>query len=202
MQGLLCTVNHDGDSQWALLRGAAALGDVHPAQRLRSKTATVQPLDGAPLGFRGGPNLAIHTRCSLAIVFRHSFHGQCLGRVRVDQEPLQGFHPAPVPITSCLGDTNLQSPHPTVYDGPIDLVPCAAAGRGRRIRVRGSHDLLASCRGDSAYALAIPRPLPVPTPCDALPWPAHPCRKATGLPSSTAMTRWGGCCLSTGGVVS
>src|SRR5450759_502509 len=56
MQSLLCTVNHDGDSQWALLRCAAALGDVHPAQRLRSKTATVQPLDGAPLGFRGGPN--------------------------------------------------------------------------------------------------------------------------------------------------
>jgi len=24
----------------------------------------------------------------------------------------------------------------------------------------------------------------------------------TGLPSSTAMTRWGGCCLSTGGAVS
>src|SRR5882724_1965278 len=73
MQGLLSTVYHDGDSQWTLLRRAAALGDVHPAQRLRSKTTTVQPLDGVPLGFRGGPNLAIHTRCSLAIVFRHSF---------------------------------------------------------------------------------------------------------------------------------
>src|SRR5882724_8564835 len=85
MQGLLRAVNHDWDSQWALLRSAAALGDVHPAQRLLSKTATVQPLDGAPFGFRGGPNLAVHTRCSLAIVFRHSLHGQRLGRVRVDQ---------------------------------------------------------------------------------------------------------------------
>src|ERR1022692_422637 len=164
MQGLLSTVNHGGDSQRAHLRIATALGDVHPAQWLRSKTAATQPLNGLPLGFRGGPNLAIHTRCSLAIVFRHSLHGQCLGRKRVDQIPLQGFHPAPVLITSCLGDTSLQSPHPTVYDGPIDLVPSATAGEGRRIRVHGSHDLLASCRGDSAYALAIPHHTEVSAP--------------------------------------
>src|SRR5258707_11041537 len=49
---------------------------------------------------------------------------------------------------------------------------------------------------------AILCPLPIYTPCGVLTRPAHPGGKTTGLPSSTAMTRWGGCCLSTGGVVS
>src|ERR1039457_3673875 len=49
---------------------------------------------------------------------------------------------------------------------------------------------------------AIPCPLPIHTPCDVLTRPAHPDGKATGLPSSTAMTRWGGCCLSTGSTMS
>jgi hypothetical protein len=111
-----------------------------------------------------GPSLAIHARCSLAIVFRHSFHGQYLGRARVDQEPMQGFHPAPVLITSCLGDTNLQSPHPTVYDGPIDLIPCATAGEGLQNPFSRISYLLASCRMDSAYALAIPHPTEVRPP--------------------------------------
>jgi hypothetical protein len=35
---------------------------------------------------------------------------------------------------------------------------------------------------------AIPCPLPIDVPCDALTRPAHPDRKTTGLPSSTAMT--------------
>lgn len=69
MQSLLSPIHHGGDSQWAYLRKATALGDVHPAQWLRSKTGAAQPLDGLPLSFRGGPDLAIHARCSLAIVF-------------------------------------------------------------------------------------------------------------------------------------
>jgi hypothetical protein len=52
MQDLLSTDNHGGDSERAHLV-AVALGDVHPAQRLRSKTAAAQPLDGLPLGFPG-----------------------------------------------------------------------------------------------------------------------------------------------------
>ena len=48
----------------------------------------------------------------------------------------------------------------------------------------------------------IPYPLPIHTLCSSLTRPAHPGGKITGLPSSTAMTRWGGCCLSTGGAVS
>ena len=132
----------------------------------------------------------------------------------------------------CLGDTDMQSLHPTVYDGPIILVPYASAGGGRRIRVHGSHHLLASCRGDSAYALASPRhaevcapfgwstlsPLRTVTVRHLLSPRSFTCwlftrfaaclptgssgRKSTGLPSSTAMTRWGGCCLSTGGAES
>jgi len=55
----------------------------------------------------------------------------------------------------------------------------------------------------SAFACsAIPCPLPVRTPRGVLTRPAHPDGKTTGLPSSTAMTWWGGCCLSTGGHVS
>src|SRR6266403_2677989 len=49
---------------------------------------------------------------------------------------------------------------------------------------------------------AILCPLPIHTPCGVLTRPAHPGGKTTGLPSSTAMTRWGGCCLSTDGLVS
>jgi hypothetical protein len=128
-----------GIPKGAHLRMAAALGDVHPAQRLRSKTAAAQPLNGLPLGSRGGPDLAIHARCSLAVVFRHSLRGQCLGRKRVDQKPLQGFHPAPVPFTSCLGDTSLQSPRAAMNDRPADLVPVVRHAGGRRIRSRGSH---------------------------------------------------------------
>jgi hypothetical protein len=112
------------------------------------------------------------------------------------------------------------------------LVPCATAKRGRRIRVNGSHTCLPPAEGirhtlspfhttrksapfrvehvvsypdhyGPAFAYsAILCLLPIHVPCDALTRPAHPGRKTTGLPSSTAMTRWGGCYLSTGGAAS
>src|ERR1700677_3596714 len=54
-----------------------------------------------------------------------------------------------------------------------------------------------------AFAFSASRcPLPICTPRGLLAQPARPVGKATGLPSSTAMARWVGCYLSTGGSAS
>jgi len=49
---------------------------------------------------------------------------------------------------------------------------------------------------------AILYPLPPHVLCSAQTPAAHPQGRTTGLPSSTTLTRWGGCCLSTGGLSS
>ena len=85
-----------------------------PASRCAKAGAprsATQPLNGLPLGFRGQPNLAMHIRCSLAVVFRHSFGGQRLGRSSlVGRQLSQGFHAAPILMVSRLGDTSRASP--------------------------------------------------------------------------------------------
>lgn len=60
---------------------------------------------------------------------------------------MQGFHPAPILFTSCLGDTGLQSPHATMCDRPVNLVPFANVTGDRRIRLRRSHSCLPPVEG-------------------------------------------------------
>jgi hypothetical protein len=150
-------------------------------------------------------------RCTLlAIVFQHSLDGQ-LATTELTSNRCEGFHPAPILITSCLGDTSLPSPHPTVHNGPVRLVPFACVGRGRRIRVHGSHLACLLLRGfgirfrrstprgsqrpfrvehvvsypsrySPAFAFSALRcPLPIHTLCSLLTRPTHPGREDNGF---------------------
>jgi len=75
-------------------------------------------------GHRSRPDLAINARCSLASVFRHSFHGQQFAAERASQQSLQGLHFAPPAFSCCLGDTGLES-----FNLRLDLVPVLGPGR-------------------------------------------------------------------------
>src|SRR5688572_17978804 len=73
--------------------------------------------------------------------------------------------------------------------------------RGSQRPFRVEHVVSYPDRYSPAFAFsAIPCPLSRHAPCGSQTPAAHPQGKTTGLPSSTTMTRWGGCCLSTGGV--
>src|ERR1022692_1354877 len=75
--------------------------------------------------------------------------------------------------------------------------------RGSQRPFRVEHVVSYPNHYSSAFAFsAIRCPLPICVPHGSLTQPAHPVGKTTGIPSSTAMTRWGGCCLSTGGSMS
>jgi hypothetical protein len=69
------------------------------------------------------PNFTIHARCPFAFIFRHAFHCQHLGTVRVGQQTLQSFHSVPSAFLSCLHDTRLQPTHVPVGSLEVDIVP-------------------------------------------------------------------------------
>src|SRR5205807_6610351 len=62
----------------------------------------------------GVPNFSVHTRGFLALVFRHSPHGQNFAAERVGQQALQGSHLAPSAFLHRLHDTHLESAHVAV----------------------------------------------------------------------------------------
>jgi len=114
--------------------------------------ASVERVNGGHLLRGGVPYVMIHARCLLAMVFRHSSHRQDLGAVRVSEQVLQGFDPAPPARLCRLHDTRLESTHDAMGFVPVNLVPVRLSAGGRtnvRACVRdlslGRHHLLASC---------------------------------------------------------
>src|SRR5438876_6071103 len=71
----------------------------------------------------GVPNFSVHTRGFLALVFRHSPHGQNFAAERVGQQALQGSHLAPSAFLHRLHDTHLESAHVAVDGLPINGEP-------------------------------------------------------------------------------
>jgi len=65
------------------------------------------------------PDLFVHTRGFLAIVFRHSSNGENLAAIRVGQQALQGSHLAPSACLRCLHDTHLESANVAVNGWPV-----------------------------------------------------------------------------------
>ena len=60
----------------------------------------------------------------LALIVRHSFHGQGFGREGVGEQPLQSFHFAPTTRPCCLDDACLQPAGLTFTLSPVQLFPC------------------------------------------------------------------------------
>src|SRR5439155_2703829 len=65
----------------------------------------------------------VHARRVLALVFRHSSHGQDPAAVRVGQQALQGFDLAPPALLCRLHDTRLEPAHDAMSFGPVNGVP-------------------------------------------------------------------------------
>src|SRR5207248_6539367 len=119
---LLGPVFHGGNSEWAP-RDSVRFRDIHPSKRLRFIAPTLEFMYSLYLLFRSVPNFSVHTRGFLALVFRHSSHGEYFAAERVGQQALQGSHLAPSAFLHCLHDTHLESANVTVDGLPVNGIP-------------------------------------------------------------------------------
>src|SRR6266567_5694870 len=77
------------------------------------------------------PEDPVHSWGVLALVFRHSPHGQRFAAKRVGQQSLQGFDLAPSLFLRRLDDTRLKPTHVLADVLPIDGVPVSHPVEGR-----------------------------------------------------------------------
>ena len=124
-------VFHRRNAQWPQL--SFGFWDIDPPQGLRSVSPTLQRFDGFGFGRRSAPYFPVHSGRVLALIFRHSFHGQGFGREGVGEQPLQSFHFAPTTRPCCLDDACLQPSDLTSASVPIELFPM------RRVVGGGTH---------------------------------------------------------------
>src|SRR5437667_4245274 len=97
--------------------------DVYTSEGLRLIAPALEFVYGLYLLLWGVPNFSVHTRGFLALVFRHSPHGQNFAAERVGQQALQGSHLAPSAFLHRLHDTHLESAHVAVDGLPINGEP-------------------------------------------------------------------------------
>ena len=116
------SIRHDGNAKWALVC-ARAFRDVHASERLRVVAPLPQMLYCRCLLRGCVPGFPVNTRCSFAVVLRHSSNGNDFAAVGVGQEMLQSFDFAPFLGLSCLHDTRLESAHDAMGFGPVDGLP-------------------------------------------------------------------------------
>ena len=129
IQRLHGAVFHRGDSQRPLF--SVGFRDIDAAQRQRLVPVMLQRPDGLEFGRRSAPYFPIYSGRSLALIFRHPFHGQGFAAKRMGQQPLQSFHLAPAAFPCCLYDTGLQPPDISFTFGPVYLVPMWRSVQGR-----------------------------------------------------------------------
>ncbi len=110
------SIGHRGNPETAPL--AVALGNVHPAERLRSVTVPTQGAESGPLGFRCVPEDSVHTGGLRTRITDDSQDGQGPATERVREQIDQGLDFIPSALRDGLHDTRLE---PT--DGAPDLLP-------------------------------------------------------------------------------
>ncbi len=115
----MCTNHRDAEGTPFSVR----LGDIHAAQRLRVIAAPLQRVQRPFLRLGSVPEHLIHPGRVLALVLRHSSHGERFAAERVGEQMLQGARLVPSPFLRRLHDPCLEPTHVLVDGPPVDGVP-------------------------------------------------------------------------------
>src|SRR5215471_15996521 len=97
---------------------AVALGNVHPAERLRSIAVPTQGAEGRRLGLRRVPEDPVHAGSPCARIADDSQDGQSPTTIRVGEQVDQGLDFVPPALPDRLHDTRLEP-----SDRAPDLLP-------------------------------------------------------------------------------
>src|ERR1700722_2947844 len=124
-------IGHRGNPETALF--AVALGNVHPAERLRLVTVPTQGAESGRLGFRCVPENSVHTGSLRTRIIDHSQDGQSPATERVREQINQSLDFIPSALRNSLHDTRLE---PT--NRPPDLPPLDGVPVGRTLGSRTS----------------------------------------------------------------
>src|SRR5947209_1231810 len=131
VESLHRSIRHGGNPEAASL--AVALGNGHPAERLRSITVPTQGAESGRLGLRCVPEDSVHTRSLRTRITDHSHDGQSPATERVREQIDQGLDFIPSALRDGLHDTRLE---PT--DRTPDLLPVDGMPVGRTLGSRTS----------------------------------------------------------------
>src|SRR5262249_24236097 len=124
-------ISHGGNPEATPL--AVALGDVHPAERLRSITVPTQGAESARLGFRCVPEDSVHTGSLRTRITDDSQDGQSPASKRVREQIDHTLDFIPSALRDGLHDTRLE---PT--DAAPNLLPFDGVPVGRTLGSRTS----------------------------------------------------------------
>ena len=124
-----CSMNDRSESRAAPF--AVALGDVHPAERLRLITVPTQGAESGRLGFRCVPEDSVHTGSLRTRITDDSQDGQSPATERVREQIDQSLDFIPSALRNGLHDTRLEptdrTPDLLPFDGvPVGRTPGAA----------------------------------------------------------------------------
>src|SRR6516225_5414989 len=131
VESLHGSIGHGGNPEASPF--AVALGDVHPAERLRSITVPTQGAESGRLGLRCVPEDSVHTGSLCTRITDHSQDGQSPASERVREQIDQGLDFIPSALRDSLHDTRLE---PT--DRAPDLLPVDGMPVGRPLGSRTS----------------------------------------------------------------
>ena len=131
VEGLHGSIGHRGNPEAAPF--AVALGDVHPAERLRSITVPTQGAESGRLGLRCVPEDSVHTGSLRTRITDDSQDGQSPATERVREQIDQSLDFIPSALRDGLHDTRLE---PT--DRTPDLLPFDGMPVGRTLGSRTS----------------------------------------------------------------
>ena len=104
-------------------RFSIALGNVHPAERLRLVTVPTQSAESGRLGFRCVPEDSVHAGSLRTRIADHSQNGQSPATERVREQINQSLDFIPSALRNCLHDTRLEPTNRTPDLLPVDGMP-------------------------------------------------------------------------------
>src|SRR5262249_25832247 len=118
---LLCSIRHGGNPETAPF--TIALGNVHPAERLRLVAVPAQGVESGRLGLRCVPEDSVHTGSLRTRITDHSQDGQSPATVRVREQINQSLDFIPSALRDSLHDTHLKPTNRAPDFPPVDGVP-------------------------------------------------------------------------------
>src|SRR5262249_11757996 len=110
---------------------AVALGDVHPAERLRLIAVPTQSAEGSRLALRRVPEDSVHAGGPCTRVADHSQDGQSPATKRVSEQKNQSPDLVPSALPNSLHDARLEPTDRAVDPLPVDGMPADRTARGR-----------------------------------------------------------------------
>src|SRR5262249_32604186 len=129
VEGLHGSVGHRGNAERSPF--AVALGNVHPAERLRPIAVPAQGAEGSRLGLRRVPDRPVHARSPRTRIADYSQDGQSPTSKRVSEQINQSLDLMPSALPNRLHDTRLEPTNRAVDLLPVDGMPADHRVRGR-----------------------------------------------------------------------